>query len=56
MPSHPIDACEWLLPKLTAALTESKILPIRLQHLKHQDVLRSLVSAKLLSVSLQEVV
>ena len=42
MPEDPIQACHWLLPKLTSALTEAKILPVRLQHLKHQEVLRTL--------------
>ena len=41
MPDDPVEACKWLVPRLTAALSESKILPIRLQHLKHQEVLRN---------------
>lgn len=40
MPDNCFEACEWLLPKITVALSDCKILPIRLQHLKHQDVLR----------------
>lgn len=41
MPTAPVAACEWLLPKLTSALTDCKIFPIRMQHLKHQEVLRN---------------
>lgn len=40
MPDNCFEACEWLLPKITVALSDCKILPIRLQHLKHQVVLR----------------
>ena len=42
LPEDPGECCSVLLKKLTAALTESKILPIKLLHLKHQESLRIL--------------
>ena len=42
MPEEALEQCTWIVPKLVSALAESKILPVRLSHLKHQEVLRSL--------------
>ena len=40
MPSEPIPGLQWLVPKLLKDLTESKMWPIKLTGVKHQDTLR----------------
>ena len=40
MPSEPIPGMQWLVPKLLKDLTESKMWPIKLCGVKHQDTLR----------------
>lgn len=42
MPGEPIPGMEWIVPKLLKDLTESKMWPIKLAHVKHQDTLRNL--------------
>lgn len=41
MPAEPIAAAEWLLPKLLSDLSSSKTIPLKLNHLKHQQALCS---------------
>lgn len=38
-PDDPWEAASWALGKVTNGLTGAKMLPIKLQHIKHQDVL-----------------
>ena len=42
MPEEPHPAAEWLLPKLLKDLSDAKLLPLKINHLKHQEALRSL--------------
>lgn len=41
MPAEPVAAAEWLLPKLLSDLSASKTIPLKLNHLKHQQALCS---------------
>ena len=42
MPDEAFAAAEWLLPKLLKDLSDAKVLPLKIAHLKHQEALRSL--------------
>ena len=42
MPDEPHAAADWLLPKLLKDLSDAKLLPLKINHLKHQAALRNL--------------
>ena len=42
MPQEEIPGMEWLVPKLLKDLTESKMWPIKLSSVKHQETLRTM--------------
>ena len=47
MPTEPIPGMEWLMPKLIKDLTESKMWPIKLASVKHQDTLCTMICIEL---------
>ena len=49
-PDEPRAALDWALPRIKDALKESKMLPIMLIPLKHQEALRSLALYRIIHV------
>ena len=42
MPEEPVAAAEWLMPKVLKDLSDAKLLPLKIGHLKHQSALCNL--------------
>jgi len=42
MPDEPLAAAEWLMPKVLKDLSDAKLLPLKIGHLKHQGALCNL--------------
>ena len=42
MPDEPLAAAEWLMPKVLKVLSDAKLLPLKIGHLKHQGALCNL--------------
>ena len=45
MPAEPLEAAEWMMNKLLAATTSSKMFPVKLAHMKNQAALCVLATA-----------
>ena len=41
MPIEPVPRANWVLQKVTSAVQEAKLWPVRLAHLKHQSALNA---------------
>ena len=50
MPTEPIPGMEWLMPKLVKDLTESKMWPIKLASVKHQEALCTMMCIKFMMI------